>query len=598
MAHQTAGLCDADDFLWLLDRGCDDQRTMTARQNYLEVARWLPWMSQSAHVDAWLAVREVDPVRLVLGYPVSVDLNSDEARELREQWATMKELGRSPEVQPLQPPPHERLLRALELAKTKDVRFFINVCGEMTLEPTSTHYGFERFLTRSPGWLAADSDTKAQIVSSAKHFLSAEIDDPESCREESLNSILPGGMAAVWLILEIDPVWLASRAEIWWQRWCWYILRELHPNMVEEPNEPKNEILTRLHEATPATVRHEIARIASNTSADTHSLLSNLLRLLDNISDPELDDELCRMLASAKIRPDCVGTVAQFVLARRPADGVPVCLGMLEIPGPDSDESSAVQAAVSLLSERASNGWSGVSKFLSLNEHRGRRVLRMFAHGSRLSTRLDESRWPLEALAAGQLGELAALLLQLFPPESDPVREGAWSVGPDDSARELRDRVISALGVREEQAAVDALRQLEHRFGAQYAWLRRPRAAAERSYRLSQWFPIPLDVIAKLLASSDKRLLRSDDDVLDATEAALDAYGEALRQDGIESVEALWNTAAGVSPSPKAEEHVSSKLCGAVRSYFSAYAIAADREVEIHRRTIPRSGGGEPRLRA
>ena len=45
---------------------------------------------------------------------------------------------------------------------------------------------------------------------------------------------------------------------------------------------------------------------------------------------------------------------------------------------------------------------------------------------------------------------------------------------------------------------------------------------------------------------------------------------------------------------PKSEEHVSSKLCGVVRSYFRDYAVTADREVEIHRRSVPRAYGGEP----
>ena len=61
-----------------------------------------------------------------------------------------------------------------------------------------------------------------------------------------------------------------------------------------------------------------------------------------------------------------------------------------------------------------------------------------------------------------------------------------------------------------------------------------------------------------------------------------------------ESPEDLWNTARGSTPTPKAEEHVSSKLCGAVRVYFQDCAIAADREAEIHRRQVARSSGGAP----
>jgi len=169
-----------------------------------------------------------------------------------------------------------------------------------------------------------------------------------------------------------------------------------------------------------------------------------------------------------------------------------------------------------------------------------------------------------------------------------------YSVGPEASARDLRDRLISALGDSDDHDSAVALRQLEARYGTRYRWLRRPRARAERAYRLSQWIPIPLEVVAALLGSQGKRLIRSDDDVLSGIENAIETYARVIRQDGPESVEDLWNTPRGDAPSPKAEEHISSKVCGAIRAYFNEYAIAADREVEIHRRSVPRANGGEP----
>ena len=154
--------------------------------------------------------------------------------------------------------------------------------------------------------------------------------------------------------------------------------------------------------------------------------------------------------------------------------------------------------------------------------------------------------------------------------------------------------MISHLSRLEDSDAVEALRQLERRFVGRYPWLRRPRSQAERAFRLSRWLPCPIDVIGDVLAAGDRRLMRSEEDVVDGIEYAVDAYASALRADGGESVEDLWNTATGTDPTPKSEEHVSSKLCAAVRSYFQEYAVAADREVEIHRRSFSRAQGGEP----
>lgn len=594
LAHETPGLCVTEDFLWLLERGCDESQPLVVRQNYLEIARWLPWKSCSEYVDAWLAVREVESVSSVLGSPTSIELGSEQAAKLRQEWREMKSLEEPTEPHTLDQPPRDRVLQTLELAETKDARFFFNLCQELTLEPTSTHYVFERFLTRSPGWGEADESTRVRIVEAAKRLMIADIDDPESCRDESLNSILSGCMAAIWIILESDPDWLAARGADWWKCWCWYILRELHPAMHGEPEEPKHVLLTMLASEVPACVRDELARLASSGVTETRHLLSSLLRLMDCCPDPVLDERLCEMLSAGEVAPPHLSTVMQFVLARQPETARVVCEHMINDPGPDEDDSPAVLAATALLFECPADAAAAVLGFIAANDGHGRRVLQQFAHASHWRSCSNDSTRPLDHLTPAQWGQLAGLLLKLFPPEDDPHYNGAHWVGPVDSARELRDRLISALGDRDDHGAVVALRQLEEQFGDRYRWLRRPRARAERSYRLSQWNPIPLNVVANLLDSNAKRLIRSDDDVMSGIEAALEAYAEAIRQDNAESVEDLWNTPRGEFPSPKAEEHISNKLCGAVRAYFNQYAIAADREVEIHRRSVPRASGGEP----
>ena len=154
--------------------------------------------------------------------------------------------------------------------------------------------------------------------------------------------------------------------------------------------------------------------------------------------------------------------------------------------------------------------------------------------------------------------------------------------------------MVSYLGKSENSEAVEALRRLEQHFMERYPWLRGPRSEAERASRLSRWSPCPIDVIESVLDAGERRLIRSEDDAVDGIEYALEKYQTALRQDGGESPEDLWNTASGAVPTPKAEEHVSRKLCAAVRSYFQHHAVAADREVEIHRRSVGPAEGGEP----
>ncbi len=597
-ARKTPGLCSLDDFEWLLERATDETLSLEVRQNYVEIARWLPWHRHRRCVRAWKCVRDSKPVTPTLdGWVARTPVEWVRMRwrrwrhhtsELREKWKY-----RSKRVRPS---PARRVRAALRRAEREDPRHFFGLCGELTSEAKSRICGSERFLTRSPGWERASGSTRARIVAAAKSLLKADIDDPETCREKLLNTIQTECMAAMWLVLEQDRDWLEHRDAAWWERWCWYILRELHPNLHGEPDEPKAQLFRLLHEHAPANVRKELTRLATEGGEHDRSLLSSLLRLTDGIDDPELDQQLCKQITTGEITPDRIGTVAQFVLARRPTDAVSACLGLLDLESPDGDESPAVHAAVSLLHERIAESWEQVTEFMERRKDLGRRILASFAHGNRFQRGLDddESKRPLDSLSPVRLGRLAGLLLELYPPESDPHYEGAYFVGSDDSARELRGRVISALGDRSDADAVIALRELERRFESRYPWLRRPRASAERALRLSQWRPIPLDTIAELLSSNRKRLLRSAEDVLDGVEAALTAYEEALHREGAPDVEDLWNTPRGAHPSPKEEEQVSKKLCDAVRAYFAEYAVAADREIEIRRRVLPKKAGGAP----
>ena len=81
-----------------------------------------------------------------------------------------------------------------------------------------------------------------------------------------------------------------------------------------------------------------------------------------------------------------------------------------------------------------------------------------------METRLADS------LVTQQMGELAEVLMELFPPETDREGDGAHTVTPDDSARTLRTQLISHLAGLEDADAVTALRRLEGRFAGRYAW--------------------------------------------------------------------------------------------------------------------------------
>lgn len=586
--HCTPGLCNTEDFRWLLDRACDDHYPKIARENYLHLAHLLPWDTSSENVDAWLRVCDDEPVKSILGNQRFVELASDQAKELRRRRKLLVDRARKrEEVSPLAPPPSQRVAEALRLAETEDVRHFRRLCRDLTLESTSTQYRLQRFLTETPGWRQADSDMQARIVGAAKAYLSSP-----NVVSETATALLPKSlhvdvMGAMWLLLECDSPWLESRSDSWWGDWSWYVLRQLVPDLHGEPSESKRDTLRLLGANSPGTLRQEILALASGRNDGFEESLPGLLRLLTDIPYPELDEGMCAALRGGDIAEPSATAVAEFVLARAPSRSIPVCLDILRAaPSGPTTNAVAEHVAVSLLRKRPAETWDSMKTFLGQEEQRGRRVLRTFAH------RLGDD--PTASLTPHQLGELAGWLIELFAPESDPDHEGVHDVTPDDSARNLRGQLISRLARLENAEALTALRDLEGRFAHRYAWLRVLRVEAERALRLSRWSPLSVEVTAAVLGAASARLMRSENDVIDGIEYALEGYATALGRDGAESPEDLWNTARDVTPTPKAEEHASRKLCGAVRAYFRDYAMAADREVEIHRRQVTSSSGGEP----
>ena len=586
MEHRTPGLRNIEDFRWLLDRACDEQYGKTARENYLHLAWLLPWETSSDNVDAWLRVCDDEPVKSILGNQRSLELASDQAKELRRRWKMQVDRSRQgEEVRPLDPPPSRRVMETLRLADTKDVRYFRRLCTDLTLEPTSTQYGFQRFLTETPGWQEADSEVRAQIVAAAKAYLSNTDVVSEAAKAVSPKSLHVDVMAAMWLLLERDADWLSSRGRSWWGDWCWYILRQVVPDLAGEPQEPKQDILRLLNQKNPATVCQEIMTLALGQDDAFRELLSSLLSVLMDVPNRELNERLCAALRGGEIAEPNATAVAEFVLTRSPGESIPECLDMLGGATGASDD-ALEHVAVAFLHRRAREAWHVLKEFLLSAPGRGRRVLGRAAH--RMETRLADF------LVTQQMGELAEVLMELFPPEADREGDGAHRVTPEDSARNLRTQSISHLAGLEDADAVTALRRLESRFAGRYAWLPLVRSEAERALRLSRWSPFSAGVVADVLGAAAARLLRSEDDVIDGIECAMENYEEALSRDGGESSEDLWNTARGATPTPKAEEHVSSKLCGAVRAYFRDCAVAADREAEIHRRKVASSSGGEP----
>lgn len=593
------GLLVLDDFPWLLERACDSSRPSRERERFAELAGWLPVQESQESLECWLRLRDRLPPESRLARPTFTELDSDGARRAREEHAQVERLRERGQERRVGPLPEERVRRMLELAETKDWRYFAGLCRELTLGAESTHYDFQRFVTRTPGWKAADPKTCGRIVEAARRVLTSPTDAPEAYRDAPANSILTGDgyMEAAWLLLEQDADWLATRPSEWWGRWTWYFLREIHPLLSGEPEAEKGSFFRLLHSRAAESVRDEIASLVLAEGEGVEMLMTGLLGLCEPVRDPALDARLAPILEGGAIPLDRLRHLGHFLLGRDRERAIASCRARLDAArreGPRDEvvDGRAVAIAWVLLHDQASDAWEVVLSFLGDRPDLARRVLAGFAHGDPPhGAHSQESR---AAVTDAQRVGLLELLLEHFPPESDVQHIGVHWVSEEDSAVQLRDQLLRWLCEQKSFEALEAARRLEMRFGARYPWLRRPRSMVERAYRQWFWSPIPTQAVAALLADAARRLIRSESDAVEGVIEAILQYEHDLRHAYPSPLEDLWNTPGDAASSPKSEERVSDKLCEAIRRYFREHAVVADREVQVFRRNVPRGLGGAP----
>jgi len=601
---ETRELVTLDDFKWLIDAITDEALPLLQRTRLADCLRFVAWDAVPEYVDIWLSHREVEPLKSRVDLPLSCPLEPPERmKAIRDTYYRLHK-PQTPSVAKRVIGSARELVNALlEKAENEDPRWFIKLSRALTINEGESNDHFNRNLTTTAGWKSASKADQQRIVDSAIRYLGAPTDRPEECRKEPLNSIfMDGYIPAIFLLQEKAQFWLDEQADAWWVRWAWYIARELHFDLHREENEPKSRLLSLVVDKAWPSLLPDILNLTRQVGDDAKSLSTRLLRQLENRACAGLDEALADAVEQKVIPPDRLQEVAEFLIYRDQSDNGRQSISDRLLKRSKSRGVSINEATpllVATLSQSLADRWQEVFAFLETSAELAKSVLSSFLHSGRLRHRMGRSDQPRPSMPdemgpAGVL-RLIVLLIRYFPPERDPKHDGSYWSSPPDSVRESRDRLINWLGEQKSQDAVRALRKLEELFGDRYPWLRRPRARAERLYRLDVWDPFPLATVAATMSASDRQLIRSSTDALDGVTEAI-AQLKAKRLHGGNSVmqERLWNTCKGAPPTPKQEEHVSDEIVEAIETYFERFATTADREVALYRRVLPKKAGGLP----
>jgi hypothetical protein len=227
-------------------------------------------------------------------------------------------------------------------------------------------------------------------------------------------------------------------------------------------------------------------------------------------------------------------------------------------------------AAVSL-SAAPDRAWSLLRDLLQADQGMASAILLDIAEGRQL----DPAVLP-EADVVG----LWELMMRVFPPDEDPSVFGAHWVSPRETAGEMRNRLLPGLAERGTPQAVEQLSGLVASHPEEPGF-KRLVARAKMALGKADWTPLTPPEILDVL-TSDKQILRNDEDLLAATQQALNLAQHAL-SGATPLATLLWNhnDLCTGQCKPKTEDEISDFLQHQISSHLPGAVI--NREVQVAR---------------
>ena len=159
-----------------------------------------------------------------------VELDSEKAKQLQASYLHYQNLIPKREIQALNPPPHIRVIQALEEVESGKPELWGIIFREMTLSPTSQTYNphdiFKADITALPGWSQATEQVKARVIKAAQEYIHiAQPEDRDWINGNSFSHATFTAYKALHLLAEKEPDFIAEISIDLWKRWMLVILR-------------------------------------------------------------------------------------------------------------------------------------------------------------------------------------------------------------------------------------------------------------------------------------------------------------------------------------------------------------------------------------
>lgn len=515
--------------------------------------------------QAVLEACESDPeLAVVFGSRVvrQVPLDSPQVRraqyrEYRQQvWRKRAEARRPPRIDPAREIP-----RLLCLAETVGLDAYVELTHILAREPNGgpAKDFFCPDLTVSPGWLAGDPPTRERILRAsevfARQFQPTVLD--LLARGIAYDEI--AGYKALRLLLAHGSSALAQLSAAQWARWAPIVLRYPASGEVDEPK--AHQLATMAYAGAAEAALHALSRILRGEGSAEHTDLVAVERLSDC-----WDDALTNTVLAEASRPDfgaeALQRLIETLLTLGAEQAGTFAESLLSLPEGADDvvRARAAAAAAALMNHGGPGKWQAIQPALFADRALGvqaisRAVPHVHAHAPPF----------IQHLGPAELAELYIWLHEQLPDERNPF----------DPIPKAKRAVLEALVRAGTWAACDQMRRIAERFPGEL-WRKWQVQNAEETARRASWpRPSPAHVL-DLTRSTDKHLVRSGRELLDAIIHSLARFEDTLQAKA--AVNRLWNDRPRT---PKDEKALAREVAWHLRGDLQSRGLVTGCEVEV-----------------
>jgi SIR2-like domain len=442
------------------------------------------------------------------GLFLPIELDSEKAKKLREGHKEIVEQrnkwNREYDEEPLKPTPKERVLECLEKVENGEVDYFWRLNLQMTLLPTSKHYGneTESDLTRLSGWKEADEETQIRIVEAAKKYI-INIDPTKNDEWISYNDRPTcAGYRALKLVCQYDFQFINNLDKDVWIKWSPIIF--FYPIFNGDGEDSYNfhqKFIAFAYKIVPEKFQELLClKIEKENNKKENPHIS--FDKLELCWDEKLVAVLKSSLTNNKLSEPIVEQILTKLFELNDAEAEKHACNLIKhtIPKTTKSQNLMIIGAKLLIQYGKIICWEKIWRVLNKNAEFGKRMAEsgVFQFGRRGLGNLSEK----------QTADLYLWLSNQYPHNEDPdfTNESmAHFVGPREKIASWRNSLLDYLKNKGTAESVLAIERIKNEL-PNLDWLKFTLLDANERMRTESWKPIPPENLLQLFMNVENKV--------------------------------------------------------------------------------------------